>query len=71
MAAGLHAEEVRNASIRHIACLALLYRGVMKLLRKDKKSGDVIGNYRPLTMLNTDLKVLVKILPACRLSSLV
>ncbi|CAE1178594.1 unnamed protein product [Acanthosepion pharaonis] len=37
-------------------------RGVIKLLRKDKNGGDGLGNFRPLTMLNTDLKILAKIL---------
>ena len=34
----------------------------MKLLRKNKHDGDGISNFRPLTMLNTDLKILAKIL---------
>ena len=34
----------------------------MKLLRKNKHGGDGISNFRPLTMLNTDLKILAKIL---------
>ena len=33
----------------------------MKLLRENKHGGDGISNFRPLTMLNTDLKILVKI----------
>ncbi|CAE1328542.1 unnamed protein product [Acanthosepion pharaonis] len=37
-------------------------RGVIKLLRKDKDGGDGLGNFCPLTMLNTDLKILAKIL---------
>ena len=37
-------------------------RGIVKLLRKNKHGGDGISNFRPLTMLNTDLKVLAKIL---------
>ena len=37
-------------------------RGIVKLLRKDKHGGDGISNFRPLTMLNTDLKILAKIL---------
>ena len=34
----------------------------MKLLRKNKHGGDGISNFRPLTVLNTDLKILAKIL---------
>ena len=37
-------------------------RGIVKLLRKNKYGGDGISNFRPLTMLNTDLKILAKIL---------
>ena len=37
-------------------------RGVIKLLRKKKGGGDGIDNYRPLTMLNTELKILAKVL---------
>ena len=37
-------------------------RGVVKLLVKDKHGGDGIDNFRPLTMLNTELKILAKIL---------
>ena len=37
-------------------------RGIVKLLRKNKHGGDGVSNFRPLTMLNTDLKILVKIL---------
>ena len=37
-------------------------RGIVKLLRKNKHGGDGINNFRPLTMLNTDLKILAKIL---------
>ena len=37
-------------------------RGIVKLLRKNKHGGDGISNFRPLTMLNTDLKILAKIL---------
>ena len=36
--------------------------GIVKLLRKNKHGGDGISNFRPLTMLNTDLKILAKIL---------
>ena len=39
--------------------------GVMKLLRKDKHGGEGISNFCHLTMLNTDLKILVKILADC------
>ena len=34
----------------------------MKLLHKNKHGGDGISNFCPLTMLNTDLKILAKIL---------
>ena len=34
----------------------------MKLLHKNKHGGDGISNFRPLTTLNTDLKILAKIL---------
>ena len=37
-------------------------RGIVKLLRKNKHDGDGISNFRPLAMLNTDLKILAKIL---------
>ena len=37
-------------------------RGIGKLLRKNKHGGDGISNFHPLAMLNTDLKILVKIL---------
>ena len=37
-------------------------RGIVKLLRKNQHGGDGISNFRPLTMLNTDLKILAKIL---------
>ena len=36
-------------------------RGTVKLLRKNKHGGDGISNFRPLTMLNTDL-ILAKII---------
>ena len=36
-------------------------RGIGKLLRKNKHGGDGISNFHLLTMLNTDLKILVKI----------
>ena len=41
-------------------------RSIVKLLRKNKHCGDGISNFRALTMLNTDLKILAKI-PANRL----
>ena len=37
-------------------------RGIVKLLRKNKHGGDGISNFRPLAMLNTNLKILAKIL---------
>ena len=37
-------------------------RGIVKLLRKSKHGGNGINNFRSLTMLNTDLKILAKIL---------
>ena len=37
-------------------------RGIVKLLRKNKHGGDRISKFRPLTMFNTDLKILAKIL---------
>ena len=37
-------------------------RGIVTLLRKNKHGGDGISNFRSLTMLNTDLKILAKIL---------
>ena len=36
--------------------------GVIKLVRKSKDGGDGLGNFRPLTMLNAELKILAKIL---------
>ena len=40
-------------------------RGIVKLLHKNKHDGDRISNFCPLTMLNTDLKILAKILADC------
>ena len=40
-------------------------RGIMKLLHKNKHGGDGISNFRPITMINTDLKILAKILASC------
>ena len=40
-------------------------RGIGKLLHKDKHGGDEISNFCPLTMLNTDLKILAKIFVDC------
>ena len=37
-------------------------KGVVKLLRKDKDGGDGIDNFRPITLLNTELKILAKVL---------
>ena len=37
-------------------------KGIVKLPRKDKHGGYGISNFRSLTMLNTDLEILVKIL---------
>ena len=37
-------------------------RGIVKLLRKSKDDEDGICNFRSLTMLNTDFKILAKIL---------
>lgn len=37
-----------------------LTRGVIKLLFKNKHGGDRINNFRPLTTLNTELKILTK-----------
>ena len=37
-------------------------RGIVKLLHKNQHGGDGISNFRPLTMLNTDLKILSNIL---------
>ena len=37
-------------------------RVIVKFLRKDKHGEDQISNFRPLTMLNTDLKILTMIL---------
>jgi len=37
-------------------------QGVVKLLRKDKDGGDGIDNVRPITLLNTELEILAKIL---------
>ena len=37
-------------------------RGVITLLRKDKGGGGNLDNYRPITLLNTELKILAKIL---------
>ena len=33
-------------------------RSIVNLLRKDNHGGDGISNFRPLTMSNTDLKIL-------------
>ena len=40
-------------------------RDIMKLQRKDKHGGYGISNFCPLTMVNTDLKILAKILADC------
>ena len=40
-------------------------RGIVKLLRMNTHGGDGISNFRPLTMLNTDLKILAMILANC------
>ena len=40
----------------------LFTMGRVKLLCKDKHGGDEISNFCPLTMLNTDLRILAKIL---------
>ena len=37
-------------------------RSIVKLLHKNKNGGNGISNFHSLTMLNTDLKILVKIL---------
>jgi hypothetical protein len=37
-------------------------RGVVVLLRKDPNKGDHIDNFRPVTLLNTDYKILAKVL---------
>ena len=36
-------------------------RGIVKFLSKNKHGGDRISNFRPLMMLNTNLKILAKI----------
>ena len=73
---GLHYEVYLRLSHKFVPLLATIYnnwmrqgtiprrftRGIVKLLRKNKHGGDEISNFRPLTMLNTDLKILVKIL---------
>ena len=37
-------------------------RGMITLLKKDKRAGGKIDNFRPITLLNTELKILAKIL---------
>ena len=37
-------------------------RDIVKWLRKSKHGGDVISNFRPFTMLNTDSNIMAKIL---------
>ena len=73
---GLHYEVYLRLSHMFVPLLATIYnnwmrqdtiprrftRGIVKLLRKNKHGGDRICNFRPLTMLNTDLKILAKIL---------
>ncbi len=36
---------------------------LMKLIYKRKGSKNMLNNFRPITMLNTDMKILAKILP--------
>ena len=53
---------IYNNRMRHGSITRHFIRGVVKFLRKDKHGGDGISNFRPLTMLNTDLKISAKIL---------
>ena len=73
---GLPYEVYLRLSYKFVPLLATIYnnwmrqssitrrftRDIAKLLRKDEHGGDGISNFRPLTMLNTDLKILAKIL---------
>ena len=56
---------IYNKWMKQVTIPLHFIRGIVKLLGKDKHSGDSISNFRPLTMLNTDLKILVKILADC------
>lgn len=51
-----------NNGIKQGSIPQSLTRGMIKLLRKYKKGGHAIGNFRSLTMLNTELISLAKIL---------
>ena len=53
---------IYNNWMRQCSILRRFTRGIVKLLRNNKHGGDGISNFRPLTMLNTDLKILAKIL---------
>ena len=53
---------IYNNWMRQGSIPRLFTRGIVKLLHKNKHGVDGISNFRPLTMLNTDLKILAKIL---------
>jgi len=55
-------ETIYNNWMRQGSIPRRFTQGVVKLLCKNKRGGDGISNFRPLTMLNTDLKILAKIL---------
>ena len=53
---------IYNNWMRRGSILRRFTRGIVKLLRKSKHGGYGICNFRPLTMLNTDLMILAKVL---------
>ena len=52
---------IENNRMRQGSIPRRFTRGIVKLLRKKKYGGNGISNFRPLTLLNTDLKILAKI----------
>lgn len=51
-------------------CAESFLRGVITLVFKNKGTRDKLANYRPISLLNTDYKILAKVL-ACRLRSVI
>ena len=51
--------------MNHRSIPQLFTKGIVKLLHKCQHSGDLMSNFRSLTMLNTDLKILENIWAYC------